>query len=84
MYIEFQIKEQIELFTTFDYNNVLSAIVEHIVECCNKVNIDIPNIRPYFNPKLNKGVVHYDSLELIYIEDMHYGIGNDVITVVFP
>jgi hypothetical protein len=80
----FNVSECKELFTVYDYKNLLKAVEEHIRKEYAWANIEIGDLRVYYNPEHNQGVVCYsNTFEECQISHMEFPYGNDFITVEF-
>ena len=83
MIIYFSITEVQELFTTFDYKNLIQAVNTHFQEETKKFSIDVTSTT-YYNPAENKGVIVYDYCnEYVYVSNLQHAYGNDFVTIKF-
>jgi len=73
-----------ELFTVFDYKNLLTQVDAHIHKEYELLGIEIGYLRVYFNPEHNAGIaVFIDTKGDCAICNMDFAYGNDFITVQF-
>ena len=86
MFIHFHIKEGIELFTTYEYKQLLEKLEKHFVDENKKQGIQVAFAKAYFNPCKNDGSLEYEFIncdEQPYIPDYDFPNGNDILTVMF-
>ena len=81
--ILFEIKEKIELFTVCDYKRLILTITDYVNHCCIRTGIMVSSVVPYYNPECQKGIIQYESTEIIYLQDMDFAVGDDIVTVTF-
>jgi len=83
MIIYFSVTEVEELFTTFDYKNLITAVNTYFQEEAKAQGISITSTS-YYNPAENKGVILYDYCnEYIYMRNLKHAYGNDFVTITF-
>ena len=84
--ITFTIKEEAELFTTFDYKQLMKAVETHVIKLYEDYVVP-DTIIAYYNPAQNKGCVTFVVLSMDYplfdIPTMEFAYGTDFLTVVF-
>jgi hypothetical protein len=86
MLLHFKIKEEIELCTTFEYKEILKNVRDFFIEESTKQGLAIQELKVYYNPAENAGVVVYDYVnteEPADLPNMDFPIANGYITVVF-
>jgi hypothetical protein len=78
MFIYFSVTEVDELFTTYDYKQLLTAVENHLTDSVKHSG------KAFYNPGKNEGVLHIGSTdEYIYLQDLQYAYGNEFVTVKF-
>uniref|UniRef100_A0A6C0F571 Uncharacterized protein n=1 Tax=viral metagenome TaxID=1070528 RepID=A0A6C0F571_9ZZZZ len=83
MYMYFSVTEVEELFTTFDYKNLLTAVNTHFKEEARAQGIEVTSTA-YYNPGENKGVIVYAYCnEYVYVNNLQHAYGNDFVTIKF-
>lgn len=83
MIVYFSVTEVEELFTTFDYKNMLTAVNTYFQEEAKSQGIDVTSTS-YYNPAENKGVIVYGCYDdYIYLRNLQHAYGNDFVTIKF-
>ena len=83
MVIHFSVTEVAELFTTYDYKQLITAVEDHFNESAKIQGITTTGTA-YYNPGRNDGVVEFhDTSDYIYLQDLQLAYGVDFITVKF-
>jgi hypothetical protein len=83
MIVTFTVTEVEELFTTYDYKQLLKAVNDHFQVESKYQGNDVKSTA-YYNPETNTGVIicdHTDSY--IYLPDLQHAYGSDFVTVKF-
>jgi|UniRef100_A0A6C0B334 hypothetical protein len=84
MYIFFSVTEVEELFTTYDYKQLIKAVEAHVNECAKSQNVRASGVMAYYNPQSNQGVVHIDeTYRSVYVPPIQHAYGTDFITIKF-
>jgi len=84
MYIFFSVTEVEELFTTYDYKQLIKAVEAHVNDCAKSQNVRVLGVMAYYNPESNKGVVHIDdSYRSVYVPPLQHAYGSEDVTVKF-
>ena len=82
MYIFFSVTEVEELFTTYDYKQLIKAVEAHVNECAKSQNVRASGVMAYYNPQSNQGVVHIDeSYRSVYVPPIQHAYGSEEVTV---
>jgi hypothetical protein len=86
MLINFKIKEELELCTTFEYKEILKNVQDFFIEESSKQGLAIQKVKAYFNPAENEGCIDYEYRnpeDLADLPDMDFAIANGYLTIVF-
>ncbi len=83
MIVTFSVSEVTELFTTYDYKQLLKAVNDHFQTESKYQGNDMTSTA-YYNPEQNKGIIicEYTS-SYIYLPDLQHAYGSDFVTVKF-
>jgi len=82
----FKIKENVELFTTYDYKRLIDVANTHFLFSCTKQGIDVVSSCAYFNPEINQGCVVYEFSNFngsAEISEVEFPLADSVHTIEF-
>jgi hypothetical protein len=83
MIITFSVSEVKELFTTYDYKQLIKAVENHFNENAEYQGVHVTTTA-YYNPERNEGILLVPNVnEYIYVTDLEVAYGSDFITVKF-
>ena len=83
MIITFSVSEVKELFTTYDYKQLIKAVENHFNENAEYQGVHVTPTA-YYNPERNEGILLVPNVnEYIYVTDLEVAYGSDFITVKF-
>jgi hypothetical protein len=84
MYKLFSVDEVPELFTVYDYKQLIKAVEAHFNESAKYQDVVVNGVVAYYNPELNQGIIHQrDDYEYILLEPLQLAYGTDFITIKF-
>jgi hypothetical protein len=84
MYKLFSVDEVPELFTVYDYKQLIKAVEAHFNESAKYQDVVVNGVVAYYNPELNQGIIHQrDDYEYIFLEPLQLAYGTDFITIKF-
>lgn len=82
-YMYFSVSEITELFTTYDYKQLINAVEDHFNQSAKHQGFGV-NCQAYYNPEANQGIVVYpDMYDYVYLPDLQLAYGVDFITIKF-
>jgi hypothetical protein len=74
-----------ELFTVYDYKQLLKHVEQHFKQECELQFINPYKIETFYNPEMNEGLIRYSQDEFYELDirktEMIYG--NDFVTINF-
>lgn len=84
MYKLFSVDEVPELFTVYDYKQLIKAVEAHFNESAKYQDVVVNGVVAYYNPELNQGIIYQrDDYEYIFLEPLQLAYGTDFITIKF-
>ena len=85
MLLYFRMFEIPELFTVYDYKQLLKHIEEHFKQECEVQFIKPYNIETFYNPEMNEGLIRYfkDEMHHVDIRKTEMNYGNDFVSIQF-
>lgn len=84
MYIFFSVVEVPELFTVYDYKQLIKAVEAHFNESAKYQDVVTNGVVAYYNPELNQGMLyHRDTYDYVFLQPLELAYGTDFITVKF-
>jgi len=83
MIVTFSVSEVKELFTTYDYKQLIKAVEKHFNENAEYQGVHVTTTA-YYNPEQNEGILLAPNVnEYVYVSDLQIAYGSDFITVKF-
>ena len=84
MNVRFSVTEVQELFTTFDYKQLIKAVEAHFNESAKFQGVHVSGVIAFYNPERNEGIIHFDNTyDYIYLDKLQHAYGNDFVTIKF-
>lgn len=85
MAVRFRIKEVLELFTTYEYKELLRTVEDYLEEQLLEKKVGFAEIMAFYNPARNEGVALYSYEPDTYVEfpNLDFPIANECVTVEF-
>ena len=84
--VHFELDQDLMLFTTGDYRNLLVKVDDHFLVECTRQGIEVEYARSYYNPQLNRGCIEYEFSNfdgLAYIPEMEFPLADTMYIVTF-
>jgi hypothetical protein len=85
MLLYFHVNEKPELFTVFDYKQLLTIVKKHFIDECELQLCEPYDVEVFFNPEENCGIIRYrlDTNIPIFIRKTEMNYSIDFITITF-